>query len=54
MFYKIKRPIGHNIVCVGYALKDLETGKRLTKWQNVAVECETCNEVIINEDNPQK
>ena len=48
MEYKeLKRHIGHIIVCVGYATK---TDAKKSKFQNVAIECETCNEVIISED----
>lgn len=50
MFKRLKEHIGHDIVCVGYALQDLETGERKSDYQNIAIECETCNEVIISED----
>jgi len=50
-YKKIREHIGHEIVCVGYAGKaDLKTGN----WQNVAIECETCNEVLISYDRPTK
>lgn len=42
--------IGHNIVCVGYAQHDKDTQARIGKWVNVAIECETCNEVLIDYD----
>ena len=52
MNYKeLRRHIGHNIVCVGYALKD-EKGNRKSHYENVAIECETCNEVLISFDKP--
>lgn len=55
MNYKeLKRHIGHDIVCVGYALQDKSTGGRVTEWQNVAIECETCSEVLVDEDKPNK
>jgi hypothetical protein len=50
MKYKeLKRHIGHDIVYVGYALKD-EQGNRQSDWENIAIECETCNEVLISKD----
>ena len=49
MYNKLKEHIGHEIVCVGYALKD-EQGNRQSEYENIAIECETCNEVIISED----
>lgn len=42
MYEDLKRHIGHNIVCVGYG-DDL---------QNIAIECETCYEVLIAVDKP--
>ena len=47
MTYKeLKRHIGHEIVCVQYSatLNDKEP-------QSVAIECETCNEVLISKDH---
>ena len=35
---KLKRHIGHAIVCVAYGDED----------ENVAIECEDCNEVIFD------
>jgi len=35
-FDKLKNHVGHNIVCVNY------------KDQNMAIECETCNEVLVD------
>ena len=43
-FKELKRHIGHKIVCVTY-------GKPA---QNVAVECETCNEVLLDFDREGK
>jgi hypothetical protein len=45
--------IGHKIVCVGYALQDLATGKRLSGYQNVALECEDCMEVLLDYDREE-
>ena len=42
LYQKISEHIGHKIVCVYYGTPE--------NMQNVAVECEDCNEVIIDED----
>jgi len=42
-FKELKEHIGHNIVCVGY-------GKPI---QNVAIECEDCNEVLFDYDKEE-
>jgi hypothetical protein len=47
-FKDLEAHIGHNIVCVGYG-KD---GKK--PYQNVAVECEDCNEVLLDYDRDQE
>jgi len=39
MYKKIKRHVGHDIVAVEYG-----------DGVNVAIECETCSEVIVDED----
>jgi len=39
----LKRHIGHKIVCVGY-------GKQGESLENVAIECETCCEVLLDFD----
>lgn len=41
----LKRHIGHKIVCVAYG-----TGENEQSPENVAVECETCNEVLMDFD----
>lgn len=38
-YEELKRHVGHNIVCVSYG-----------NGENVAVECETCNEVLLDYD----
>jgi hypothetical protein len=38
-YKELKRHIGHKIVCVQYG-----------EGENVAVECETCNEVLLDFD----
>ena len=38
----LQRHIGHNIVCVSYGQFE----------DNVAIECEDCNEVILDFDKP--
>ena len=40
-FKEARHHIGHNIVCVSY-------GKKGQVPQNVSIECETCNEVLID------
>jgi len=47
-YKKLRKHIGHNLVCVGYALQDLDTGEPAFPPQNVAIECEDCNEVLID------
>ena len=36
----LKRHIGHNIVCISYG----------EEAENVAIECEDCNEVLLDYD----
>lgn len=43
-FEDLKRHIGHNIVCVSYGMPIV----------NVAIECETCNEVLLSFDEEIK
>jgi len=45
-FEQAKEHMGHKIVCVGYGA--------LADYQNIAVECETCNEVLIDFDKEDK
>lgn len=49
-FKELKSHIGHKIVCVGYGLQDLMIGERLDEFDNVAIECETCKEVLLSFD----
>lgn len=51
-YKELKQHIGHDIICVGYALQDLQTGQRKSEWENIAIECETCNEVIMSFEKP--
>ena len=46
---------GHDIHCVAYgAIEDeYENFAKMTKPQNVALECKTCNEVLLNFDNKE-
>ena len=47
----LKKHVGHKIVCVDYGLTDW-SGLGVTKEDfNVAIECETCNEVLLDYDN---
>lgn len=43
-YTELRRHIGHHIVCVGY-------GNPEENPANVAVECEDCNEVILDYDD---
>jgi len=51
---ELKRHIGHKIVCIGYAMQNKKSGKRQSGWQNVAVECEDCNEVLMSFEKEEK
>jgi len=48
---------GHDIHCVTYGDIDSENHDagfaKMTKPQNVAIECETCNEVLLDFDNKE-
>ena len=52
-FKDLKNHIGHDIVCVGYALTD-EHGKRTGKYQSITLECENCNEVLLSFDRDEE
>lgn len=41
-FEELKEHLGHKIVCVAYGRKGEES--------NVSIECETCNEVLLDFD----
>jgi hypothetical protein len=56
-FDDLFRHIGHKIVCVAYGNQDSDynsdiTNARLTSVWNVAVECETCGEVLMDFNHP--
>lgn len=42
-YEELRRHIGHKIVCVCYGVQGKDP-------ENVAVECETCNEVLLSFD----
>lgn len=46
-YKELRRHIGHRIVCVKY-------GKPRCAPENVSVECETCNEVLLDYDRPNE
>jgi hypothetical protein len=48
-FKELSKHKGHKIVCVGY---NRVVGHKL-KPVSVAIECETCSEVLIDFDNPR-
>ena len=53
-FEELKKHIGHDISCVKYGKKTINFNKPFTikdqDIENVAIECETCNEVILDFD----
>ena len=48
-FDDLRRHIGHKIVCVGYGIDSTEN--KPYEMVNVAVECEDCNEVLLDYDS---
>jgi hypothetical protein len=50
-FHELKEHVGHKIVCVAYSENG---GWQGDKYLNVAIECETCNEVLLDYDNESK
>lgn len=47
--------LGHKVACVGYGEPDPATAWRYgveKVVENVAIECETCNEVLMDFDRP--
>ena len=49
-FKELVQHYGHKIVCVGYG-KDAVLGRYY--FQGVAIECETCNEVLLDYDKEE-
>jgi hypothetical protein len=47
-YHELKTHLGHQIVCVGYGSKRAQDNGEPPK--NVAIECETCNEVLMDYD----
>ena len=45
-YYDLKKHLGHKIVIVGYG------GDEDGDWANIAIECEDCNEVLVDFDQP--
>jgi hypothetical protein len=45
-YYDLKHHIGHKVVVVGYG------GDEDGDFANVAIECEDCNEVLVDFDQP--
>ena len=52
-FEELKKHIGHKIVCVSYAYQNLNVAESKKKIRNVAIECETCNEVLLDFDKEE-
>ena len=44
-FSDLRQHIGHDICCVGYGYPEPQTGLNMV---NVAVECKTCSEVLLD------
>lgn len=44
-FDELLKHVGHKIVCVAYG-----EGRNPEQTINVAIECETCNEIIVDYD----
>ena len=50
-FKELKNHLGHDIQCVGYGKAEItKNGKLKRNLANVAIECFTCNEVILDFD----
>jgi len=49
-FKDLSGHIGHKITCVGYGLTD-KRGNLIGEYHNVAVQCEDCNEILLDFDN---
>ena len=51
-YYDLQRHIGHKIVIVGYGCREgLTMGTTIPV--NVAIECETCGEVLVDFNEPE-
>jgi hypothetical protein len=49
-FKELKQHIGHKIVCVCYGNPPWKFDDKEPICENVAIECETCNEVLLDFD----
>ncbi len=49
-FEELKKHIGHKIVCVGYGETFINSPYKQFPAVNIAIECETCNEVLLDFD----
>lgn len=47
---ELKQHIGHKIVCVAYGNPPWKFDDKERIIENVAIECETCNEVLFDYD----
>lgn len=52
-FDDLKRHIGHKIVCVCYGNPPHKIDDSSPICENVSVECETCNEVLLDYDKQE-
>jgi len=53
-FEDLKRHVGHKIVCVHYHNPPWNIDDSTPLCENVAIECETCNEVLMDFDNKKE
>ena len=49
-YKELLKHVGHKIVCVKYGNPPWNIDDSLPICQNVAIECETCNEVLLDYD----
>jgi hypothetical protein len=56
-YKKLQSHIHHEIKIVGYGKCEIsrnkQTGEIIRDYDNIALECEDCNEVIISFNNPK-
>ena len=54
-YEELRQHLGHKIVCVGYDFTDRGKGQSgAYPFVEVAIECETCNEVLMSFDRNEQ
>jgi len=53
-YKELKRHVGHKIVCVSYGNPPWKISDKNPICANVAIECETCNEVLLDYDKEEQ